>query len=68
MTDQTTLSSVSSAIEGVVAAAPVCPSIDVVEGWLAKLKRDLEGGERAAIYGVLRQVVPNFAGEMEPAQ
>jgi FlaA1/EpsC-like NDP-sugar epimerase len=55
-------------IEGVVAAAPVCPSVDVVEGWLAKLKRDLEGGERAAIYGVLRQAVPNFAGAMEPAQ
>ena len=55
-------------IEGVVAAAPVCPSIDVVEGWLAKLKRDLEAGERAAIYGVLRQAVPNFAGVLEPAQ
>jgi O-antigen biosynthesis protein WbqV len=55
-------------IEGVVAAAPVCPSVDVVEGWLAKLKRDLEAGERAAIYGVLRQAVPNFAGAMEPAQ
>ncbi len=55
-------------IEGVVAAAPVCPSVDVVEGWLAKLKQDLEAGERAAIYGVLRQAVPNFAGEMEPAQ
>src|SRR5690242_3065912 len=55
-------------IEGVVAAAPVCPSVDVVEGWLAKLKRDLETGGRAAIYGVLRQAVPNFAGEMEPAK
>ena len=55
-------------IEGVVAAAPVCPSVDVVEGWLAKLKRDLEAGERAAIYGVLRQAVPNFAGETAPAQ
>ena len=55
-------------IEGVVAAAPVCPSVDVVEGWLAKLRRDLEAGERAAIYGVLRQAVPNFAGEMEPVQ
>jgi FlaA1/EpsC-like NDP-sugar epimerase len=55
-------------IEGVVAAAPVCPSVEVVEGWLAKLKRDLEAGERAAIYGVLRQAVPNFAGEMAPAQ
>ena len=47
-------------IEGVVAAAPVCPSIDVVQGWLAKLKRELETGERAAIYGVLREAVPNF--------
>ena len=55
-------------IEGVVAAAPVCPSIDVVEGWLAKLKQDLDGGERAAIYSVLRQAVPNFAGEMEPTR
>jgi FlaA1/EpsC-like NDP-sugar epimerase len=55
-------------VEGVVAAAPVCPSIDVVEGWLAKLKHDLDAGERAAICGVLRQAVPNFAGEMEPAQ
>jgi hypothetical protein len=40
----------------------------VVESWVAKLKRDLDGGERAAIYGVLRQAVPNFAGELEPAQ
>jgi O-antigen biosynthesis protein WbqV len=55
-------------IEGVVAATPVCPSVDVVEGWLAKLRRDLEAGERAAIYGVLCQAVPNFAGAMEPAQ
>jgi FlaA1/EpsC-like NDP-sugar epimerase len=55
-------------IEGVVAAAPVCPPIDVVEAWLAKLKRDLDAGERAAIYGVLRQAVPNFAGELEPTQ
>jgi hypothetical protein len=40
----------------------------VVEGWLAKLKHDLDAGERAAIYGVLRQAVPNFAGEMESAK
>jgi O-antigen biosynthesis protein WbqV len=53
-------------IDGVVAAAPVCPSIRVVEAWLAKLKHDLDSGERTAIYGVLRQAVPNFAGEMEP--
>jgi O-antigen biosynthesis protein WbqV len=54
-------------IDGVVAAAPVCPSIRVVEAWLAKLKHDLDSGERTAIYGVLRQAVPNFAGEMEQA-
>ena len=50
-------------IEGVVAAKPVCPPIAVVQGWIAKLQRDLEGGERAAIYGVLREAVPNFGVE-----
>jgi len=49
-------------IEGVVAAKPVCPSIAVVQDWIAKLQRDLEAGERAAIYGVLREAVPNFGG------
>jgi O-antigen biosynthesis protein WbqV len=52
-------------IEGVVAAAPVCPSMETVERWLAKLRHDLELGQRAAIYGVLREAVPNFAGEPE---
>jgi FlaA1/EpsC-like NDP-sugar epimerase len=55
-------------IEGVVAAAPVCPSVEMVEGWIAKLKHDLDAGERAAIYDVLRDAVPNFAGVMEPAK
>jgi FlaA1/EpsC-like NDP-sugar epimerase len=55
-------------IEGVVAAAPVCPSIEIVQTWLSKLKNDLDGGKRAAIYGLLREAVPNFAGVMELAQ
>jgi len=55
-------------IDGVVAAAPVCPSLEVVQGWLAKLKRDLDTGERAAIYGVLREAVPNFSAATEPAR
>jgi O-antigen biosynthesis protein WbqV len=55
-------------IEGVVAAAPACPSVEIVQTWLAKLKNDLDGGKRAAIYGLLREVVPNFAGVMELAQ
>jgi FlaA1/EpsC-like NDP-sugar epimerase len=52
-------------IEGVVAAKPVCPSIEVVRGWVAKLKHDLDAGERAAIYGVLREAVPNFCGDVQ---
>jgi len=53
-------------IEGVVAAKPVCPSVDDVRGWIAKLKHDLENGERIAIYDVLREAVPNFSGEAGP--
>jgi len=55
-------------IEGVVAAAPVCPSMEVVQGWLAKLTREIETGERAAIYGVLREAVPNFSAVIETAR
>jgi O-antigen biosynthesis protein WbqV len=50
-------------IDGVVAAKPVCPSIDAVRGWIDKLKTDLDSGERAAIYDVLQQAVPNFTGD-----
>jgi FlaA1/EpsC-like NDP-sugar epimerase len=49
-------------IAGVVAATPVCPSIEVVSGWLAKLKSGLDHRERAAIDGVLHEVVPDFRG------
>jgi O-antigen biosynthesis protein WbqV len=52
-------------IEGVVAAKPVCPSIEAVQGWIAKLKHDLDAGERATIYGVLREAVPNFRGDAQ---
>src|SRR6516225_1155238 len=55
-------------IEGVVAAAPVCPSMETVQNWLAKLERDLDAGERAVIYDVLREAVPNFAGAVEAAK
>ncbi|MGB6939005.1 MAG: SDR family NAD(P)-dependent oxidoreductase [Xanthobacteraceae bacterium] len=50
-------------IDGVVAAKPVCPSIEVVRSWLDKLKADLDSGGRAAIYDVLQQAVPNFTGD-----
>jgi len=47
-------------IEGVVAAKPVCPPLAVVQGWIARLQHDLAAGERAPIYNVLREAVPNF--------
>jgi FlaA1/EpsC-like NDP-sugar epimerase len=53
-------------VDGVVAAKPVCPSIDVVRCWIEKLKADLDGGERSTIYGVLREAVPNFVGDVKP--
>ena len=50
-------------IEGVVAAKPVCPSIEVVRNWIERLQTDLDGGERVAIYNVLQEAVPNFTGD-----
>ena len=50
-------------IDGVVAAKPVCPSLPALQGWIAKLQRDLDAGQRAAVYGLMREAVPNFRGD-----
>ncbi len=50
-------------IAGVVAATPVCPSIDVVRDWVAKLKSGIDHSERGAIVGLLREAVPDFRSE-----
>ncbi len=50
-------------IPGVVAATPVCPSIDAIREWIGKLTRGLDGRERAAIDGVLHEAVPDFRSE-----
>ena len=55
--------SVDIGIAGVVAATPVCPPIELVRGWVAKLKRGIEHSERGAIVGVLREAVPDFHSE-----
>ena len=49
-------------IEGVVAARPAQPSIDILRGWLALLEQGLAREEREAIYRVLRDAVPDFKG------
>jgi O-antigen biosynthesis protein WbqV len=46
----------------VVAARPVSPSLDVMRGWLATLEQGLAREERAAIYAVLQDAVPDFRG------
>jgi FlaA1/EpsC-like NDP-sugar epimerase len=50
-------------IAGVVAATPVCPSIDVVRDWVAKLKGGIDHSERGAIVGLLREAVPDFRSD-----
>jgi FlaA1/EpsC-like NDP-sugar epimerase len=55
--------SVSIGIAGVVAATPVSPPIEAVRGWIAKLQRGIDQGERGAIVGVLREAVPDFRCE-----
>jgi O-antigen biosynthesis protein WbqV len=50
-------------IAGVVAARPVTPSMETMKAWLATLEQGLTREERSAIYGVLRDAVPDFRGE-----
>ena len=50
-------------IAGVVAARPVTPSMETMRAWLATLDQGLTREERATIYGVLRDAVPDFRGE-----
>jgi O-antigen biosynthesis protein WbqV len=50
-------------IPGVVAAKPVRPPLDAIRAWVTPLEQGVARGERAAIYNVLRDAVPEFRGE-----
>jgi FlaA1/EpsC-like NDP-sugar epimerase len=50
-------------IPGIVAAKPIRPPLDAIRAWVATLERGVARGERAAIYNVLRDAVPEFRGE-----
>jgi FlaA1/EpsC-like NDP-sugar epimerase len=50
-------------IPGIVAAKPVRPPLDAIRAWVATLEQGVARGERAAIYNVLRDAVPEFRGE-----
>ena len=55
--------SVEVGIAGIVAARPVCPSLEAMRGWVATFEQGLVRGERDVIYRVLRDAVPDFRGE-----
>jgi FlaA1/EpsC-like NDP-sugar epimerase len=50
-------------IPGIVAAKPVQPSLEAIQAWLATLEQGLARNERAAIYNLLRDAVPEFRGQ-----
>ncbi|MBI4274310.1 MAG: polysaccharide biosynthesis protein [Rhizobiales bacterium] len=50
-------------ITGIVAAKPIYPSLEAMRAWLATLEQGLAKEERIAIYGVLRDAVPDFRGD-----
>jgi O-antigen biosynthesis protein WbqV len=50
-------------IPGIVATKPVQPSLEAIRAWVATLEQGLSRNERAVIYNVLRDAVPEFRGE-----
>ena len=50
-------------IPGIVATKPVQPSLDAIRAWVALLEQGLARNDRAVIYNVLRDAVPEFRGE-----
>ena len=49
-------------ISGVVAARPTSPPLDTMQAWLSTLEQGLARNERAAIFAVLQDAVPDFRG------
>jgi O-antigen biosynthesis protein WbqV len=54
-------------ITGVVAASPVAPSLETMRTWLAALEEAMRDDERAKVYGILHDAVPDFRGAMARA-
>jgi O-antigen biosynthesis protein WbqV len=50
-------------IEGIVAAQPPRPSLEIMRSLLANMERVLADKKRADFDGILRQAVPDFRGE-----
>jgi FlaA1/EpsC-like NDP-sugar epimerase len=50
-------------IEGIVAAKPIYPAPEPMRAWIAALDQGVRQGQRSAIYGVMRDAVPDFQSE-----
>lgn len=50
-------------ITGVVAAKAVRPSLEAIRSWLVTLEKGIEAEDRASIYRVMREAMPEFRGE-----
>jgi FlaA1/EpsC-like NDP-sugar epimerase len=50
-------------IPGIVATRPVQPSLEAIRAWAALLDQGVARNDRAVIYNVLRDAVPEFRGE-----
>ena len=47
-------------IDGIVAAKPVKPPMDMIRGWLKDLEQGLQRGDRKAVHRVLASAVPDY--------
>jgi FlaA1/EpsC-like NDP-sugar epimerase len=50
-------------IPGIAGARPARPALEDVRSWVQTLEKAIAQGERAALYRVLREAVPEFRGE-----
>lgn len=56
--------SVEIGISGIVAAKPARPSLAAMRGWLATLEQALAREDRAAVFRLLGDALPDFRGEV----
>ena len=49
-------------IVGIVGATPPCPAMNDLRSWLNSLERGLAEEERAAVYRIFQEAVPDFRG------
>ena len=54
---------VETGVPGIVAASSQCPSADDIRRWIAALREAIAKDDRAAVYRILADAVPDFRGK-----